>query len=238
MVGGGQRIAVSAIAELELAFEVGAPQIIRSRTRGQRRAARAMARPAAAPDQTMAVEDRMDGAFSRNPDITVEPPDQQLADLARAPVRLLGLEADNQALDLLRQLVGIAHRPPRAIAQRLKPVLLVAIENLVAGLAGYPELHTSVMASPSSRRATKRRRSSITELAFHGIHTSRLQGLQKAKSVTDVSGTKCHLCLGPLIDAERGISPRIKLKDHPSPVVEILPEGSVVVASTRYLCNH
>src|SRR6266511_1613865 len=30
--------------------------------------------------------------------------------------------------------------------------------------------HTSVMASPSSRRATKRRRSSITELAFHGIN--------------------------------------------------------------------
>src|SRR6266700_1674289 len=55
--------------------------------------------------------------------------------------------------------------------------------------------HTSVMASPSSRRATKRRRSSITELAFHGINTSR----QKAKSVTHVSGTKCHLCLGSLI---------------------------------------
>src|SRR5882757_11263407 len=54
---------------------------------------------------------------------------------------------------------------------------------------------TSVMASPSSRRATKRRRSSITELAFHGIHTSRQK---KAKSVTHVSGTKCHLCLGPL----------------------------------------
>src|SRR5712675_2468969 len=51
------------------------------------------------------------------------------------------------------------------------------------------------MASPSNRRATKRRRSSITELAFHGIHTSRPQ---KAKSVTHVSGTECHLCLGPL----------------------------------------
>jgi hypothetical protein len=38
---------------------------------------------------------------------------------------------------------------------------------------------TSVMASPSSRRATKRRRSSITELAFHGIHTSRLQKSEK-----------------------------------------------------------
>src|SRR5258708_40195057 len=54
---------------------------------------------------------------------------------------------------------------------------------------------TSVMAPPSSRRATKRRRSSITELAFHGINTSRPQ---KAKSVTHVSGTECHPCLGPL----------------------------------------
>src|ERR1700688_3302388 len=35
------------------------------------------------------------------------------------------------------------------------------------------------MASPSRRRATKRRRSSITELAFHGIHTSRLQKSEK-----------------------------------------------------------
>src|SRR6266536_5478620 len=55
--------------------------------------------------------------------------------------------------------------------------------------------HTSVMASPYSRRATMRRRSSINKLAFHGINTSR----QKAKSVTHVSGTKCHLCLGSLI---------------------------------------
>src|SRR5262245_6359496 len=55
---------------------------------------------------------------------------------------------------------------------------------------------TSAMASPSRSRATKRRRSSITELAFHGIHTSRRT---KAESVTHVSGTFCHLCLGPLI---------------------------------------
>ena len=50
---------------------------------------------------------KMDGAFGRNPDIAVKPSDQQFPDLARAPVRLLGLEADNQALDLRRQLVGI-----------------------------------------------------------------------------------------------------------------------------------
>src|SRR5580692_10502866 len=47
-------------------------------------------------------------------------------------------------------------------------------------------LQTSVMASPSRSRATKRRRSSITELAFHGIYTSRRT---KAESVTHVSGT-------------------------------------------------
>src|SRR6185369_15653569 len=54
---------------------------------------------------------------------------------------------------------------------------------------------TSLMASPSRSRATNRRRSSITELAFHGIHTSRRT---KAENVTHVSGTVCHLCLGPL----------------------------------------
>src|SRR6516162_10175135 len=52
----------------------------------------------------------------------------------------------------------------------------------------------SVMASPSINRATNRRRSSMTEHSLHGIDTSR----QEAKSVTHVSGTKCHLCLGLL----------------------------------------
>src|SRR5262245_6318934 len=59
---------------------------------------------------------------------------------------------------------------------------------------------TSAMASPSRSRATKRRRSSITELAFHGIHTSRRT---KAESVTHVSGTFCYLCLGPLKSLSR-----------------------------------
>jgi hypothetical protein len=46
----------------------------------------------------------------------------------------------------------------------------------------------------------------MTELAFHGINTSR----QKAKSVTHVSGTKCHLCLRPLtapLIARRAVCP-------------------------------
>ena len=58
-----------------------------------------------------------------------------------------------------------------------------------------PRRH-SVMASSSKRRATKRRRSSMTELSFHGIDTSCLP--EQTKSVTHVSGTKCHLCIGPI----------------------------------------
>src|SRR4029077_18146899 len=55
------------------------------------------------------------------------------------------------------------------------------------------------MASPSSSRATKRRRSSTTEHSFQGIATSRRGPPSSlAESVTHVSGTFCHLCLGPL----------------------------------------
>ncbi len=140
MVSDGQGITVSAIAELELALEVGAPQIVGKRALRQRRAARAMARPAAALDEAVAVEHRVDGAFGGNLDVAIEPTHQQLADLADAPVRLLALQPDDQGLELWRKLVGIAYRPPGAVAQRLNPVLLVAIENLVAGLAGDAEL--------------------------------------------------------------------------------------------------
>src|SRR5580700_8896906 len=140
MVGDGQRITVSAIAELELALEVGTPQIIGKRALRQRRAARAVARPAAALDQAVAVEHRVDGAFGGNLDVAIEPAHQQLADLAGAPVRLLALQSDDQGLDLLRELVGVTDRPPGTVAQGFKPVLPVAVENLVAGLARYAEL--------------------------------------------------------------------------------------------------
>src|SRR5262249_22800265 len=50
------------------------------------------------------------GSDCRDPDVAIEPSDQQLADLTRAPMRLLGLQPNNQPLDLLRQLVCIAYR--------------------------------------------------------------------------------------------------------------------------------
>src|SRR5215475_11472165 len=99
-----------------------------------------MARPAAAFDQTVPIEHRVDGALGRNPNIAIEAPNQELADLARAPMWLRGFELDNQGLDLSRQLVGIAYRAFGAVTQRLKPVLLVTVKDLVAGLARNAEL--------------------------------------------------------------------------------------------------
>src|SRR4029077_2545629 len=59
-------------------------------------------------------------------------------------MRLVLLGRDNQALDLGRQLVGVAHRPARAVAERLKAVLLVSGEDLVAGLSRDAEDATEI----------------------------------------------------------------------------------------------
>jgi hypothetical protein len=98
-----------------------------------------MARPAWHPHQAVPVQDGVDRALGGHAHLASESPHQELADLAGTPVRLLLLAGDDQALDLRRQLVGVAHRPPRAIAQRLEAVLLVAAEDLVAGLARHAE---------------------------------------------------------------------------------------------------
>src|SRR5258708_16587230 len=82
----------------------------------------------------------MDGALGRDPDIAVQWANQELANVASTPMRLLALEGDDQALDLGWQLVGVAHGAARAMPQRCDPAILVALEDLVAGLAGDPEL--------------------------------------------------------------------------------------------------
>src|ERR1700686_1418436 len=140
MVGCGEWIAVVSVAELELALEVGAPQIVGCGAGRQRRSGGAVARSADVFDQAMAVENGMDRAPGWHAHIAGQPPHQEFADLARTPMRLAALEADNQALDLPRQLVGIAHRPARTVGQGFKPMLLVTVEDFIAGFARYAEL--------------------------------------------------------------------------------------------------
>jgi len=90
-------------------------------------------------DQPVAVEHGMDSALCRDADIAGQLADQHFADLARTPVRLLAPGGDDQLLNRRRQLIGIAHRPPRPVRQRLSTLRLVAAVNLEAGLSGYPE---------------------------------------------------------------------------------------------------
>jgi len=85
-------------------------------------------------DQTVAVENRMDGALCRKPDITGEAPKQKLADLTSSPMRLLAFEADDEVFERQRQLVGVANRPSRTVGKCLKTMFLVAIEYLVAAV--------------------------------------------------------------------------------------------------------
>src|SRR5713101_3752369 len=92
----------------------------------------------------MTIQHGVDGTLSGDPDIAGQATHQELSDLAGTPMGLVLLELDDRALHLARQLVGIAHRPPRAIGQSLEPMLLVAIEDLVAGLARYAELATQM----------------------------------------------------------------------------------------------
>src|SRR5206468_7963946 len=61
-VANGERIAVAAIGEHELAFVVGAPQIIGPQGLRQRRALSSIAALTAAADQPMAIEHRVHGA--------------------------------------------------------------------------------------------------------------------------------------------------------------------------------
>jgi hypothetical protein len=59
-------------------------------------------------------------------------------------MRLVALEADDEPLDRLRQLVGVAHRTARPVGKGFEPMLLVAVEDLVTGLSGDAELRAHV----------------------------------------------------------------------------------------------
>ena len=142
----------------------------------------------------------------RNTHIAGELPDQHLPDRPGAPMRLVPLGLDDQPLDRPRQLIGIANRAPRSIGQSLYAFLLIAIENLVAGLSRNPECISHIAhafavqetryeaqtsAGKQSPACFRSPPHSMTDLSIHGINTAR-----KAERVTHASGTKCHLCLG------------------------------------------
>jgi hypothetical protein len=58
----------------------------------------------------------------------------------RAPAGVLALHIQDVVLDLERKLVGVAIGTPASVSEPLHATFLIAIEDLVAGLAGDTEL--------------------------------------------------------------------------------------------------
>ena len=81
----GERIAVLAIPQLELAIEVDTPQVIGVSAGREQRSGGLTAPLSRAADKTVSVENGVDGAFCRDPDIAWQASDKELADLAGTP---------------------------------------------------------------------------------------------------------------------------------------------------------
>jgi hypothetical protein len=81
----------------------------------------------------------MNGAFGRDGD-TGKSADQALADFPSPPAGVLVLHLQNKVFHLERKLVGVAVRTTTPVCEPLQATFLIAIEDLVTGLAGDPEL--------------------------------------------------------------------------------------------------
>src|SRR5512138_1092291 len=80
--------------------------------------------------------DRADGWQMRAGELLPE----LFADLGRAPTRILPLQAHDRGFDGRWQPIRLPVRSMAPIAEGLNPTILVAVEDLVAGLPGNPEL--------------------------------------------------------------------------------------------------
>ena len=132
----------------------------------------------------MPVEHGVDRALGRNADVAVQSADQELADLASTPMRLVTLGRDDQALELMRQLVGVANRPARTVGQGLETVFLIALKDLVAGLARDAERATDL----AHRFAVQQLSDKPQALVHYRTLLPRHRHLP-------LEGGKCYLCV-------------------------------------------
>src|SRR5437016_511177 len=117
-------------------------------------------------------------------------PAQPFAQLRSTPAGVLLLELDDGLLDLEGELAGMPVGPSGAIRQAIQPTVLVTTEDLVAGLAGDPELpaqHRHLLPVEPTGHKPKPFVHLVTLLPRHLRTPS-----QMPKSVTYVSGINCH----------------------------------------------
>src|ERR1700720_3011981 len=91
----------------------------------------------------MTIQHRMDGAFGGDGD-SGESAEEALANLAGTPTRVFALHVENEILHLKRKLMRVAVGASASVGQPLHPTLLVAIEDLVAGLTGDAKLPVKI----------------------------------------------------------------------------------------------
>src|SRR5450432_283244 len=137
----------------------------------------------------------MDGAFGRDLDIG-ESADQAFSDLTGTPAAVLALHVEDIVLNLKGKLMSIAIGAPAPVGQPLNPALLVAIEDLVPGLAGDPELSAEFRHGLAGEPASHKLKSFVHHRTLLPRHLT--SSHKKGKSVTHVSGTICYLCLRSL----------------------------------------
>src|SRR5207248_11298279 len=99
-------------------------------------------------------------------------------------MRLVALERNDQAFQLVGGLVGIAQRPAAAGVEGLEPVLPIALEDLIAGLARDAELPTHL-----GHRLAIQEPSDETKALFH--YRTRFP---RHRHLPPESG-KCHPCV-------------------------------------------
>jgi hypothetical protein len=91
----------------------------------------------------MAIEHGMNGAFGGKWDVG-EAAQQSLADFPSAPTGMLTLHVQDVVLHLKGELVGIAIGTSASVGEPVNAAFLIAIEDLVAGLARDPELSAQI----------------------------------------------------------------------------------------------
>src|SRR6202171_5338386 len=93
----------------------------------------------AALHETVAIQHRMNGTFGRNLN-TGKSANQALANLTSSPGSVLALHVQDIVFHLKRKVMGIVTGTPAPVSQPLNATFLIAIEDLVAGLARDREL--------------------------------------------------------------------------------------------------
>src|ERR1700730_13619523 len=144
----------------------------------------------------MTIEDGVNGAASRDLHLARQSSEEALPDLAGAPVRFLALGRYDGCFDLLGQLVGITVGAPGTIREPLQSAFLIAVDDLVAGLARDSELSTQRGHALAVFEPNHEAYAFVHNRTFLPWHPT-FPPPSRGKSVTHVSGTFCYLCVEP-----------------------------------------